>query len=93
MSQDRRSFLKLLGLGVGAAIAAPVLTTPVSGESFARRAPTALGGKMSKIYAEHIDDENPSMSDLSFHEHSTNNPHYVTKAYLGLGPVKQVKKC
>ena len=74
---SRREFLKFIGVGVGAAVAAPLLASPavpVVNGSFNRTAATALGGEATKT-------RKIKQSGLYG---TFRNPHLVTKLDVGL---------
>ena len=91
MKQSRRSFLRLVGIGAGAAIAAPVLAripeTPLTLPPVEPLdAIRGLGEDDRVVKWEEIVDKPKSFPS---HEHS--NPYLVTKADLGLSSKAQLR--
>lgn len=86
MKPNRRELLKLIGVGAGAAIAAPVLSRiPDETISMLTTAPEPLD--TFKELAEALEND-PGVGRT--YEHSS-NPHLVTKADIGLVSARDLK--
>lgn len=75
MSQDRRSFLKLLGLGVGAAVAAPVMA----------KVQEAKALQVNWSGSQRASEDVVQAANCDLHLTDNTNPHHVTKGMVGLG--------